>query len=1122
MSKLTLAMALRVPANKAVPVSATATGRLLSLEKLFGSSSVFALAAGTNANLQLDSGDGIKAVAALGAGVSQDAIVQVSDGDKRMVQYKLTCTGAPTKPAVPTVALTAGNGQISVSWVDGSNGGSPITSHNIYDNGVLIASPTGAGPYVITGLPNGTPHGPIQVTAVNLIGESDRSAPQSATPNSYGLISDVQIMANLTDIATVTKQPVTSGDIIPLYTMGWVLKVTTSSPVAIDPLKVVVNVSRPGFNNKVATTRVDTAIGTGLLRRCTPNDATALPAGTNSFYVTLDNMIFGPDTVVSVSFLAGFYSGSPQIDYPGGSITRNDSLSGGVAYPQPIVRIAALPFQVTNSTTPTVAIDVTGVSNFARSGRQFDTVEAWCRVGGVDGPAVATQTMQRSRHTPSSGRLPGKPLPAYLLDPSAASLADGAGGVRIRVYPFCGPVWESWVSGTAFPTANVEAEFPFINDQAGKYSPVYAWVNQDGTAATYFDGSTISNQLTVSAFGGGAAIGVGTVIYSGSGKRTITALGTGTGGTGTYTTAEFGTINSTRWSTGMVQTTTADPGASASFATMACAQAAISAYNAARTGGLAHSDPDGGVLMFRDVAGSTLGAAAGSYSCLGYSLAAGTLVPLEFRAASGATSQLCRFRGTKPDNSSAGLNATYRQITGRVRFRNINFDGTNVTAANDNIVFSGLGGQGLTKATTTSHLHLIDCDLNEYASAGASTGVLSGFGWRNDFRVNQTPVFATNASGYTSSYQCFVRAIGSAYSHPAPTALFVPFVGGCLMSNVGLGSQGNSDQVKITLADGGEIVDGYTVINTRLDMGSGAASIVTLDTRLPLTLGYGFLNVMARQAGTPNATGFRLGGDASTGTILNGVIHHSATDGGIPSGTSANSLVARWNYGYNDQLFGAVVKYIQKVGCVLPSANNKTDTFLAGESMEVPVSFAAGVRFYPGEQVNDGNATVASRLYYRYIGPTGQISVAGDLSNTALWQPIGNLSGQLFGRNPIRTGNWAIRNAVGDLGNVIANSADGALTLPLPTNGFAPEKLGRGGGLATDYTTYYKNPTGGGTFTVSQLGDYRPKSIAAGDAVDSPLLNRIPSGAAVVPFDLDGNARLNDGTGAAGPYERAA
>ena len=51
---------------------------------------------------------------------------------------------------------------------------------------------------------------------------------------------------------------------------------------------------------------------------------------------------------------------------------------------------------------------------------------------------------------------------------------------------------------------------------------------------------------------------------------------------------------------------------------------------------------------------------------------------------------------------------------------------------------------------------------------------------------------------------------------------------------------------------------------------------------------------------------------------------------------------------------------------------------------------------------------------------------------------------------------------------------------------------------------------------VFAVGDYRPK------AATSPLLGRIPAGRAFAPFDILGTAIPDDGTGAAGAYQRAA
>ena len=72
-----------------------------------------------------------------------------------------------------------------------------------------------------------------------------------------------------------------------------------------------------------------------------------------------------------------------------------------------------------------------------------------------------------------------------------------------------------------------------------------------------------------------------------------------------------------------------------------------------------------------------------------------------------------------------------------------------------------------------------------------------------------------------------------------------------------------------------------------------------------------------------------------------------------------------------------------------------------------------------------------------------------------------------------------------------------------------------GGQLNTTYANWYKTRS----TVLGTLGDYRPQRTADGDAADSPLLNRIPAGFAYAPFDMNGTAIPNDGTGAAGAYQ---
>ncbi len=95
--------------------------------------------------------------------------------------------GQVVAPAAPTMTLSAGNGQVTIGWADGANGGSAITSHGLYrgttsGNLQLVGFITTGSPYVDTGLTNGTPY-IYQLSAKNGAGESVRTAEATATPS---------------------------------------------------------------------------------------------------------------------------------------------------------------------------------------------------------------------------------------------------------------------------------------------------------------------------------------------------------------------------------------------------------------------------------------------------------------------------------------------------------------------------------------------------------------------------------------------------------------------------------------------------------------------------------------------------------------------------------------------------------------------------------------------------------------------------------------------------------------------------------------------------------------------------------------------------------------------------
>jgi hypothetical protein len=91
-----------------------------------------------------------------------------------------------TTPSAPTsLTATAGNGQATISFTAGSNGGSAITNYKYSLDGTnyTALSPTDAtSPVTITGLTNGTSYS-IYLKTVNANGDSSASAAVSVTPS---------------------------------------------------------------------------------------------------------------------------------------------------------------------------------------------------------------------------------------------------------------------------------------------------------------------------------------------------------------------------------------------------------------------------------------------------------------------------------------------------------------------------------------------------------------------------------------------------------------------------------------------------------------------------------------------------------------------------------------------------------------------------------------------------------------------------------------------------------------------------------------------------------------------------------------------------------------------------
>lgn len=885
----------------------------------------------------------------------------------------------------------------------------------------------------------------------------------SGTPTpSAAPVTGITVVAGLNDTATANTAPfVTTSQAIPLDTAGWVLLIQCDSAQTIaDATKLTVNIARPGNTTAGApTTRTDTALGAKVLRRAWGNQASALPAGTNAFYVTLDNTIYASDTITSITLAAGFFTGQVSAIPIGPGLITNSS---NLVYEKPIVRPVSPPWR---RVTTSITVEFGAISEWAAFGQQVARVEARGKVAGVYGPWAASTVEARSGFTPSTGRLPSTiPAATFSVTVDVSSLADSASRtdsmIVYRAYSWTGDqLFDSETDCAALNPVGLPsnlgapAGLPFIKDVAGNHTPIYVWVNRDGTA------------------GGSAA----------------------------------------------VQTGTTDPGAAGSYASENAALVAVRAWNNSGVNRpTPHNTTSGAVVMFRDVAGGSLGNSNLAYwqraTLSGFS---DGLVPPTLASASyfstGNTTLDCRRRGVQDDGTTA---ATSKVTSGVWGIAGLTLDSTGLTGANHVVLNNS--SSALTAAAAIGGYILVDVDIREVRNAGTTSCALMSTGYRWDVRVdlgglgtNEGPSGQPSLAANSSHFSGLVTTVGSLYS-AVSVGLWLPSVGvfGCWLRNIAVRPWQFGIQPP---------AEWSLVYNLRIDQNTPASTDAVLLADLPFRKGAGYCQVMVRRCGVPASPAFRFSSDGARNQLNNVVVQHPGADCGL------NSDQDRFNGPYQDQGWLQVIKRATTKYGAFGSYNVKDEIFNAPElpSATTDGGWVATTSYYRGMILHDNNGTPASRVYYQAVADfvSGAVQ-ATDLADTARWANAGTVHSTAYGSQPLRTGTWRFQHAVRNFGNVASKTANGDSS-PSPGSWYG-EAWGRGGSINATWANYFKSRTGGALGAFTAWGDYRPQSIAAGDANDSPLLARVPAGAAVTPFDLLGVARRNDGTGAAGPYERSA
>jgi hypothetical protein len=312
---------------------------------------------------------------------------------------------------------------------------------------------------------------------------------------------------------------------------GWVGEIVFKGLAlggTFDPTKVTMTVSDPGFDSSGnAVTRyrvikatkllrvqrwttinsVSTAIGNGL----STNAAGQLPAAAAypAIYVAntsdvlvrfgLSELIYAGTTIMSVSIGAGAYTGS--IASTSASIANNSSR----AYPKPLFAWVNQP--ITRVTSNNFPVEAVAGSLQARFGQQVACIQ----YSATDGTNT-TSTVTCGQPTLSTLSTKGKPFEVYAATLDVSGLTNGADcTTRARVCPWIGDssaVLDLASDGAAMPTTLNQYVLPFTCDRLGTWGGTVAYVRA-GIAYNYLSsgpfGGDAPNNGPALAFDGGAA-----------------------------------------------------------------------------------------------------------------------------------------------------------------------------------------------------------------------------------------------------------------------------------------------------------------------------------------------------------------------------------------------------------------------------------------------------------------------------------------------------------------------------------------------------------------------------------------------------------------------------------------
>jgi hypothetical protein len=128
--------------------------------------------------------------------------------------------GVPTVPVAPTITSVVGaNGSLTVTFVSGADGGSPITNYKYSIDGtnyIALNPATTSSPFIISGLTNATTYS-VTIKAVNVYGDSLNSNTVSGTPIAPAAIVEpttTTVAASTTTVAVTTTTTIAAAVVL--------------------------------------------------------------------------------------------------------------------------------------------------------------------------------------------------------------------------------------------------------------------------------------------------------------------------------------------------------------------------------------------------------------------------------------------------------------------------------------------------------------------------------------------------------------------------------------------------------------------------------------------------------------------------------------------------------------------------------------------------------------------------------------------------------------------------------------------------------------------------------------------------------------------------------------------